>query len=536
MIEVTNLSSDVDLESFRVSGLGSARLLVTTCSLDQYPDIPTSDPIRDLQSRLRELTNEKDALEAKITILKGFGENMANMPDLTPDSATSFSDALFEETLSNATAIRELDAQITELGRQINKLRNAKVGTANARAVVTIVADGAGPAQLRLTYRVSDARWLPLYDLRAYSQDGKPSTSVSLHYRVNLSQSTGEDWNEAKLILSTSQTDILNAGIPTSDGLVIEPIPKPPPSPASSAEVVRSRYATMAARAMVVQPEAVSSVGSEEYEDDESAESFGGAASFPAVVLPEMSEGGAAISKSPMAVNYTVDDLTTIPSDDVSHKVLVAVIPLEASISHITTPRKSPLAYLQCSVKNTSEYSLLPGTLSVFLDDSFVSKTEVPNVGTGDTFRCTLGMDTSIQVSNALTETSETSAPSSFVEQYTTTTYVSTTTLRNRHTGDYPVNIVERSSIPVASIDDPRIKVFLKGPKELATAEDGVEVDLGRSDGFKVKWGRDLEETRNGKKEGKFIWYGTISPGEEIVLVSEWDVKAPVDTKWRIKS
>ena len=187
-------------------------------------------------------------------------------------------------------------------------------------------------------------------------------------------------------------------------------------------------------------------------------------------------------------------------------------------------------------MKNTSEYYLLRGSLSVFLNDSFVSRTEISDVGTGDTFHCTLGMDTLLQVSNAFTETSETSAPSSFVEQYKTTTYVSTTTLRNRHTGDYPINIVERSSIPVASIDDPRIRVFLKGPAGLATVEDGVEVDLGRSDGFKVKWGSDLEQTRNGKKEGKFIWYGTIHPGEEVVLASEWDVRAPVDAEWKIKS
>jgi hypothetical protein len=186
-------------------------------------------------------------------------------------------------------------------------------------------------------------------------------------------------------------------------------------------------------------------------------------------------------------------------------------------------------------VKNTSEYYLLSGTLSVFLNDSFVSKTEISDVGTGDTFRCTLGMDTSVQISTLVTEASKTSAPSSFVEQYATTTYVYATTVRNRHTGDYPINIVERSSIPVTSTEDPRIRVFLKAPEELATTEDGVEVDLGRSDGFKVQWGKDLEHTKNGKKEGKFIWYGTISPGEEVVLVSEWDVRAPVDAGWRIK-
>ena len=153
MIEVTNLSDNIDLESFRVSGLGTARLLVATCTLDTHPDISTSDPVRVLESQLRELRDEKGALEAEIAILKGFGGAMAGMPDLAPDSANAFSDTLLEKTLFNATAVRELDAKVTELGRKINKLKSAKTGTADTKAVVTIVADEAGPAQLRLTYR-----------------------------------------------------------------------------------------------------------------------------------------------------------------------------------------------------------------------------------------------------------------------------------------------------------------------------------------------------------------------------------------------
>ena len=66
-----------------------------------------------------------------------------------------------------------------------------------------------------------------------------------------------------------------------------------------------------------------------------------------ASALPEMSEGGAVISKTTMAVNYTVDELTTIRSDGEYHKVLVAIVPLDATVTHITTPRKKTLAYLQ---------------------------------------------------------------------------------------------------------------------------------------------------------------------------------------------
>ena len=144
-------------------------------------------------------------------------------------------------------------------------------------------------------------------------------------------------------------------------------------------------------------------------------------------------------------------------------------------------------------------------------------------------------MDTPIQVSNSLTETSTTSVPSCFVEQYTTTTYVSTTTLRNGHTDDYPVNIVERSSIPAAPANDPRVKVFLKRSEGLLTAEGGGEVNLGKNDGSKVKWGTDLEGTKDRKGKGKFTWYGTISPGQEVVLASEWDVRTPVDSERRVK-
>jgi len=165
----------------------------------------------------------------------------------------------------------------------------------------------------------------------------------------------------------------------------------------------------------------------------------------------------------------------------------------------------------------------------VFFDTLFVSKTSILDIATGDTFSCTLGMDALIRVSRELTESSVTSPPSTFVQQYTTTTYVATTRFHNRHTGNYTITIIARSSIPTASEDDdPDTKVFLKGPIGLAESEEGDEVDLGREDGFKVKWGRDLEDTTNGQKEGKFIWYGEIPPGEEVVLVSEWDVRETV--------
>jgi len=92
----------------------------------------------------------------------------------------------------------------------------------------------------------------------------------------------------------------------------------------------------------------------EEEEEEESDEDMGfclfdddDAPPAPIVPLPQLAQSAAAISKSPMTVSYTVEALTTIPSDGVSYKVLVAIVPFEAVITHVTTPRKSPIAYLQ---------------------------------------------------------------------------------------------------------------------------------------------------------------------------------------------
>ena len=190
---------------------------------------------------------------------------------------------------------------------------------------------------------MGDASWFPLYDLYASSEDGKPSTSVSLHYRVNLQQRTGENWNDAKLILSTSATDMLDAGVPASDSLIIQPKEKeqekerrpPPPPPPPPIQMRLASRGSAPSRPML----------------------FGGAhGSAPLIQsapipLPPLVQTAAMVSKSPMAVNYTVDEYTTIPSDHLSHKVLVATIPFEATISHITSPRKSPIAYLQVGIR-----------------------------------------------------------------------------------------------------------------------------------------------------------------------------------------
>jgi len=68
-------------------------------------------------------------------------------------------------------------------------------------------------------------------------------------------------------------------------------------------------------------------------------------------------------------------------SDNKAHKVSVAVLRLASSFRHYSAPAINPVAYLQCLTINTTDYTLLASkTVNVFLNNAFVSKTEISTV------------------------------------------------------------------------------------------------------------------------------------------------------------
>ena len=180
MIEVTNLSSTTETESFRVDGLGNVKLLIVQCVFDRYPVIPKSDPIRDLKSQLQELQTEKSAREQEVAILKAFGKSMAQNPDLTPDQAKTFSDTLFDKVLACAETVRDIDEKMVRLNQKMSRIHSSKYGTASTKAVITILADEDGPAQLRLVYREGCGTELKRLTLTSYTQ--VYSTPVGVPY------------------------------------------------------------------------------------------------------------------------------------------------------------------------------------------------------------------------------------------------------------------------------------------------------------------------------------------------------------------
>lgn len=175
---------------------------------------------------------------------------------------------------------------------------------------------------------------------------------------------------------------------------------------------------------------------------------------------------------------------------------------------------------------------MLPGPVSVLLDDSYVSKTSIQactsvefvlflflfwltwpqDINKGDVFNCTLGPDTVMHISYSRTENTVRGSTQSFAPTMQTTTYTKIVTVHNRHTFDLE-NVVVRELVPC--VGDSRVKVELVEPVGLAGQP---------SDCVGARWCEGA-----GEKEGRFEWFRKMEKGEVLKLKAIWEVKAPAE-------
>ncbi|RPD54829.1 hypothetical protein L227DRAFT_580189 [Lentinus tigrinus ALCF2SS1-6] len=234
--------------------------------------------------------------------------------------------------------------------------------------------------------------------------------------------------------------------------------------------------------------------------------------------------------------SWRIDSALSLPSDGLAHKITIAILDFSATLKYVCVPRKGPSAFIEASIKNTSDYELLSGPVSVFMNDGFVTKTTMRHVSAEESFDCVLGVDTAIKVSSEQKSRTEQEPERNFAEPTKTTTQTLLTTVTNGHKFDVS-DVVVRGAIPLGN-DASKISVALRKPEGLARANDGedVPVSLGEdSKNVKVCW-TTPKDGKGGEKDGLYEWICEVSAGKAIVLETEWDVKGPAKVKWEEKT
>ena len=97
---------------------------------------------------------------------------------------------------------RELARQITKVTNDLNAMRSSRPRERYLTSV-EVEARTAGELTLDVTYVVNSAAWQALYDIRA-QLDGE-AQDVQWSYLAQVTNNTGEDWNDVALTLSTAR-------------------------------------------------------------------------------------------------------------------------------------------------------------------------------------------------------------------------------------------------------------------------------------------------------------------------------------------
>ncbi|CUA77160.1 Protein F37C4,5 [Caenorhabditis elegans] [Rhizoctonia solani] len=534
-VHIERLPSCLNGDSIRVDGTGTAVIFDVVYHAPSYSASSSSDEsVTTAQHALEALQKERDIAREQSQFLGSYGKTL-DSKNVNIEDVQRFLDMFGPRQIAVAKRIQELDVQIKQASQELDEARSKvyedkrgeKRGT---RVTVTVLAETDGKAELMLTYVVSNASWTPLYDIRAAIAKSPDATSkMILHYRASITQTTGENWPEVALTLSTASPQ-LGSKVPTlSPWKIGFPAPPPPPGqaqPAARMYKSESRFV-------------------EQYEREESDDDMGFGL-FDDELAPAMAARTAHVATAGvLSATFGIPGRSDIPSDGGSHKVVVAVLDLEAELEWICVPREKESVFLTCKVVNSSEFTLLPGEASVFMDDNFVSKSRIEHVSPNDSFKTSLGVDSSLRVTYPPAKTlNRTMTQSSFSflarERQSVSAQSQRITIRNsRLTTVSDLRVVDH--LPVST--DAKLKVNVIAPGGLDVHQAPSSPTRPESEVKKNDKERPWTDARKGVKarwapldvggEGTVEWKCEIGPSEETELELAWEVLAPAGQQWQ---
>ena len=214
-IQLADLPPSLDPASLRVEGSAGEKVTIGNVEFRLRANVPEADKtetqrkVKALRAERDRITDKIDSAEnrkAMIQRLAQGGEAKENKLDLDQwEKAVEIVgrnlQAVNDELRGLKLEIERIDAEIAAL--EPPQIAGRPPAAREAKRIATIAIDAAGPTKLTLaiSYRVNNAGWRPIYDARLDTRGASPSLEITR--RAMIRQNSGEDWNEAKIALST---------------------------------------------------------------------------------------------------------------------------------------------------------------------------------------------------------------------------------------------------------------------------------------------------------------------------------------------
>ncbi|RMF02815.1 MAG: mucoidy inhibitor MuiA family protein, partial [Bacteroidetes bacterium] len=371
---LTKLSAQVDEGSVRFGATGAFTILSINPRRNYLAPPDASPEVATLEAERQEVQDAIHRRELRMSALKAEEQVILDQQKLGRDEhgispaelealAQYVGERLAQLRLAyfeHERSLRKERERLTQLQRQIAELGQEK-GKNITEVVVQYQADQAVDAEFQLSYLVPQAQWRPIYDLRVSDL----SEPVRLTYGALLSQTTGENWTDVQLTLSTGNPrEQQNAPRITTWWL--------------------SPYQPMAVAAQSRQPADLDGMLSN-------------------VIITQGERDRADFAGAEVSVNLTNTEFAVrlpqdIPSDGQEYRVAMEDYQLPADYQYYAAPRLDAHVYLTARLTDWQQYSLLSGPVNLFFDGAYVGRSELRTQSAVDTLVFSLGRDEGLSI------------------------------------------------------------------------------------------------------------------------------------------
>jgi uncharacterized protein (TIGR02231 family) len=432
----------LDPSSLRVEGEAEAKF--TIGAIDTRPPPPTPVNLPELDTRIEALKDQRADLQGAIaaaTARRKFAERFAQAsPAGIGDKGearplaewrAAFA-AVAEEVATADAAIRDAERKQRDIDREIARLETDRASKPPSKLEVRIdlAATAATKATLRVTYAVRNARWVPLYDTRldTGTKDRKPA--LELVRRAEITQTTGEDWSNVALAVSTVR--IARGGnAPDLTSLIVQYPQVAPVSDLKDGPVLRRQ---MQGLASAVAPAPAGEVLKKEADEQQAAAEVG---SFH--------------------VTFRIPGRASLGANEGAKSLRISTATFAPEITIRSAPVLDPTAFLEASFKQSEDAPLLPGQVAIYRDGVYVGRGRMPAASKDETVRLGFGADDKVKIERSVVKRNEGSA-GLIVTTSKTDERSFKTSVRNGH--DFPIRVAVQDQLPVSENEDIQVEML----------------------------------------------------------------------------
>ena len=367
------------------------------------------------REEVRQLDEQIEAVNQKISVAPTakteLSQGVLDAETLMQITLFSFEQRqeILDKQVKNEKEAKDLGQHLSLLQRKHAELTDGASQTAR-EAVVFVEKKGETPEVIRLAYLVNRCGWSPSYTIRA----GEDRKEVQIECNALIHQMTGEDWSGVELTLSTASPALSSA----APGLAPFPVSLVPVS-RGSAQQKRGARADLAKRLQSIrvrQDAAIIKFQNTLVFSDNIVSNWDANAAAndyqslellnPKSALREIELETAGSGDGP-SLAYRIATPVSLASRSDQQMVRIVQTALPSTFHHIATPVLTNYVYREAEVINNSEEDLLGGPITVYLNGSFVGRSEMPTVARGQTFVVGFGADPQLRAKRELADKSD---------------------------------------------------------------------------------------------------------------------------------